>query len=327
MAKKSGTTGGAASIFVINGKDKYLVSNKCDAVIDSLLTEDQKGMSLLQVEPDKAVITEVLDELRTLPFLAEKRVVLIKDADSFISANRSALERYFDDPSPKGVLVMTVSKWLKTTKLAKKLGKVGELIAIEEIKPWQLPKFAAEYARDAHGKTLNRGASELLVELVGDKPGRICSEVDKLSLYVGGAKSISSKDVEVLIGQDRMYDVFSVIDAMTARNVAGAVDRLNNMFAADKSAEYSVVGAFAFHFRRMFRAKALLDKGGNPGGVAKQLRIFGKQQDAFFMQLRKLTLGQIGSIICELARMDYSIKTGAVTGKVAIEQLVLKMCV
>jgi DNA polymerase-3 subunit delta len=326
MAKKSDTSGGANGIFVINGKDKFLVSEKCTVVINSLLTNDEKAMSLFQADADRAVITDVLDELRTLPFLAKKRVVLIKDADGFISANRGALERYFDDPSPKGVLVMTVSKWLKSTKLAKKLGKVGQLIDIGEIKPWQLPKFAADYAKDTHGKGLNKGASELLVELVGDKPGRICSEVDKLAMYVGKAKAISAADVETLIGQDRMYDVFSVIDAMTARNVAGAVERLGNMFAADKSAEYSVVGAFAFHFRRMFRAKAMLDKGENAGNVARQLRIFGKQ-DQFFAQLRKLSLAQIGAIICELARMDYSIKTGAVTGKVAVEQLVLKMCV
>ena len=85
------------------------------------------AMSLFQPECDKVELTEVLDELRTLPFLAEKRVVVLKNADKFVSEHRAALEKYFDEPSPTGVLVLTVDTWMKSTKLAKKLKKVYQL--------------------------------------------------------------------------------------------------------------------------------------------------------------------------------------------------------
>ena len=55
---------------------------------------------------------------------------MVKEADSFVSANRGALEKYFDKPSPTGILVMTVGSWAKTTKLAKKLSKAGKLIDV-----------------------------------------------------------------------------------------------------------------------------------------------------------------------------------------------------
>ena len=80
-------------------------------------------MSLYQPDCTKVELSEVLDELRTLPFLAEKRVVVLKDADKFVSEHRAALENYFDEPSKTGVLILTVEKWMKTTKLAKKTRK------------------------------------------------------------------------------------------------------------------------------------------------------------------------------------------------------------
>jgi DNA polymerase III delta subunit len=115
-----------------------------------------------------------------------------------------------------------------------------------------------------------------------------------------------------------------VIDACLAGNTAKAVDRLRNMFAEDKSTEYTVVGAFAFHFRRMFNAKVLLEKGVRQGEIEKRLRIWGNK-DSFFLQLGKMSLSQLGENLQQLADMDYAIKTGRAKANVAAEQLVLKL--
>ena len=48
--------------------------------------QQEKTTGLLVADGDKITITEVLDELRTLPFLTKKRVVVIRDADKLISA-------------------------------------------------------------------------------------------------------------------------------------------------------------------------------------------------------------------------------------------------
>ena len=315
---------GVKPVYVICGKDKFLVGRACEGLLDSLLGAEERAMGLFQPEDGKADCAEVLDELRTLPFLAKRRVVLIKDAAGFITDNRPILEKYFDNPSPSGSLIFTVDTWAKNTKLAKKLAKMGELVSTEALKGWQLPKFIADYANSEHGKTVSKGCAELLVELVGDDPGRLCSEMDKLAMYVGDRKQVTEKDVSVLIGHNRIFDVFSVIDLMTAGNTGGAVERLRNMFANDKSSEYTAVGAFAFHFRKMFKAKRMLEKGANQNQVAGKLRVFG-DRDAFFRQLRKVSLEWIGAVLCQLARIDHAVKTGQMTGSVAIEQLVFKV--
>ena len=311
-------------VYVICGKDKYLVSGQCESLVDKLLSPQERTVALYQPETDKAQITDVLDELRTLPFLAKRRVVVIKDADKFISENRGALEKYFEDPCKKGVLILVVNTWNKGTKLAKKLPSVGKLIGVNEIKPAQLSMYAVTYAREQCGKSLPRAAAELLVELVGDDAGRICREIDKLAIYVGRGNSINTNDVEKLTGHNRMFNAFAVIDAITTGNAAEAVERLRNMFVTDKSAEYTVIGAFAFHFRRMFNAKILLEKGLSQRHISGKLRIWGNEE-AFFGQIKRVSLRQIGSMLAELGHIDNAVKTGRRNVRSAMEQTVLKM--
>jgi len=325
-------------IYVIAGKEQALLNIQCQQLIEQLLEPEQKLTGFFSADGAEASASVIFDELRTAPFLTEKRVVLVKDADEFISENRQLLEKYFDNPCPTGILIMTVSTWPSQTKLAKKLPKVGKLVSLKQPEAWQLPGRLSEYARQAHNKDLSRGAAELLIELTGDSLGMLYSEIDKLALFTetpvektlqaaGPAdkrNAITTQDVELLIGHNRLFNAFAVIDECLAGNAAEALERLRSMFAEDKSAEYTVIGAFAFHFRRMFNAKALLEKGARPAEIVKRLQIW-SNKEGFFGQLGRVTLKQIGENLQRLAAMDFAIKTGRTKANIAAEQLVLEL--
>lgn len=314
----------ADRIYVIAGKDESLVGTRAQELVDELLDAEQRMTAMLSVDGDEAVVSDVLDELRTVPFLADKRVVLVKNADGFVSKNREILERYFEKPASTGVLVLAVASWDARTRLAKILPKVGSLIAMEQPKKWELPAHLIQYAATKHKIKLNRDAAEMLVELIGEELAQLYNELEKLILFARDEKVIRVDHVESLTGHHRIYDAFEVIDATIGGNAGQAITRLRNMFEQDKSAEYSVVGAFAFHLRRMFQARALLDKRINPAEIAKQLRIW-YNKDRFFAQLQRTTLSQIATFLEELAAVDHAIKTGQAQAAIAIEQLVLRL--
>ena len=321
---KSATNREYKPVYVVSGKDKALCNGQCSRLLDRLLEPDQRISCLFKVDGAGASVSRVLDELRTLPFLADRRVVLIKDADKFVSDNRQVLERYFDNPCSSGTLILVVTSWPANTKLAKKLPKVGKLINIVAPKPWQLPDRLINYSKEAHNKRLDRQAAELLVELAGDELTTLYNEIDKLALFADREKAITQKHIESLIGHNRLFNSFAVIDSVLAGDIVKAVGRLRKMFEADRAAEFTFIGAFAFHFRRMFNAKVLVEGGQSTIDVAKRLRIWG-DRNAFFAQLKKVSLEQIGRNMQQLAETDYAIKTGRVKPKVAAEQLVFKL--
>lgn len=311
-------------IYVIAGKEESLVGARRGQLIDELLEPSQRATGLFDTESGSVTGSEVLDDLRTLPFLTDKRVVLIRNADEFVTKNRPLLEKYFDNPCPTGRLILVVKSWNKSTKLAKKLPKIGKLISVAQPSRKELPKYVMDYANDERGKKIAYATAQLLIELTGDDLTRLYSEIDKLSLYADADKAIAPKHIEALIGHNRLFNAFAVIDAVIAGNPGSAVERLRGMFEQDKSAEYTVVGAFAFHFRRMFNAKVLLDRGTPRRQIETSLRIWG-DTNGFFAQLRHRSLNQIGQYLQQLGETDYEIKTGRAKAKVAMEQLVLRL--
>ncbi len=323
-AKKKTDTQTPAAVYVITGKDAALVNYHCRELLDRLLPHDQRATGLFEPDAKQATLVEVLDELRTLPFLSERRVVLLRNADDFVSANREKLEPYFENPSSTGTLVMTVGSWPSNTRLAKKLSSIGELVKVEELKTWEIPVRLVEYAHQTHKKKLSKQDAEMLVELGGEELVRLYSEIDKLALYARDEKVITAAHIEALVGRNRLFNAFGVIDAITTGDAAAAVGRLRQMFAEDKSTEYTVVGAFAYHFRRQFQAKALLEQGQSRPQVERQCRIWASKE-AFFAQLRRLSLHRIGQCLARLAEIDHAIKTGQTTARVAIERLVLSL--
>jgi DNA polymerase III delta subunit len=96
------------------------------------------------------------------------------------------------------------------------------------------------------------------------------------------------------------------------------------MFQADKNAEFTVVGAFGYHFRRLFQVKAMISKGLSPQQAAAKIGVRYKQNE-FLQQLARLSLHQLGWVLSELGRVDFGMKTGRTSAPIAMERLVMKL--
>jgi len=323
MAKAAGKTKpNLELVYVITGDEPTLVNAQCSELIDRLMPPQERPTGLLQVEADRVTISEVLDELRTLPFLTKRRVVVVRNADKFISANREPLEKYFESPCPTGVLILTVLNWDERTRLAKKLPDTGRLLEVEAPKGAEIRRRLIAYAQDAYSKRFDYGAADLLVELAGDDLPRLYTEVDKLAAYAANEKTITAAHVESLVGYNRLFNAFAIIDSCLQHKPAPAIEHLRKMFADDKDTEYTAVGAFAYHFRRLFTAKKMLQEGVPQNDIAKKLRLWKNEN---FTLLRRISLKQIGDQLQQLAAIDYAIKRGQAQPRIAIEQLVLRL--
>ncbi|HDS85005.1 MAG TPA: DNA polymerase III subunit delta [Phycisphaerales bacterium] len=312
-------------VCVVFGEDAFLVAKEAERRLDVLLDEEERMTAFSEPKAADVQIADVLDELRTVPFLAPRRVVLIKDAEPFIKNYSSQLEAYLESPSPTGVLLMTMAGLDKRTRFSKILQKIGGTVEVASIKSSELPRYVTAYAQQEHGIALDVRSSRLLVELTGDDPGRLCREMDKLALYVAPRKTVTPEDIEQLIGRNRMFNAFEVIDGITRNNPAQALTRLQKMFAADRESQYRVVGAFGYHFRKLFSARALMAKGMNPQQAMQKAGVFWAQKEAFSAQLSRLTLEEMAWVLAELGRIDHGIKTGRTTAPVAMERLAINL--
>jgi len=316
-------------IYVVHGKDRRRAVDKQHEIVEQVLGEADPQTALHTYEGKDTGLTDVLDDLRTLPFLSERRVVVVTDADPFISENREELEKYLKEPSRTGVLVLQADSFPANTRVAKKAAEIGKVFAYQPIQSNELGVYMVNYAKQHHQLQLTREAAEMLIELAGDDSSILMNEIDKLAAYLSGEGQrqgqITPTEVEQLVGSNRRYDTFNVIDAMASGKGGAALELLDKMLSQDREAEYKAVGAFAWHFRRLYQGRILLEKGVGERGIIQQLRVW-YQKSLFMQNVRQLSLKELGSCLQELMNIDANSKMGAGTVKGGLEKFIMQFC-
>jgi DNA polymerase III subunit delta len=214
-------------IYAVLGEGAYLRDETLKAIARQALGPEADALSVSRFPGDHATLADVLDEVRTLPFLSKCRVVIVDGADPFITAHRKELEVYAEKPILSAVLVLSVKSMPSNTKLAKLIDKSGLTIDCKSPDERDLPRWLVDLARIQSDAKLEPDAAQLLVELVGADIGLLASEVEKLAVYVGNCKLIRHEDVARMVGAGRVEKLWTIIDAATTGKGAEALADLD----------------------------------------------------------------------------------------------------
>jgi len=219
------------AVYVVYGEDVYLRREVSASIARSILGEAADELAVSRFDGNAASLADVMDELRTLPFFSRRRIVIVADADPFVTKNRQELESYVESPSGAGVLVLMVKSWPATTNLARQVGAAGLPLDCSSPPEKELVPFLTHHA-SKQDAVLDTDAARLLVELVGGEVGLLTSEVEKLAVYVGEARRIRRADVSRMVEAGRIETVWKVLDAATTGHAAEAIGDLDQLLAA-----------------------------------------------------------------------------------------------
>src|SRR5262249_35164374 len=154
--------------------------------------------------------------------------VVIENAEPFVSAHRSQLEKYLAAPASSGVLVLEVKNWPANTKLYK-LVPGPAAIACKALTGQKLSEGCRQWASGQYTKQLLVPAGQLLVDLVGPDMGLLAQEIAKLAVYVGEAARISPEDVDRLVGNNRAENTFKIFDLIGKADATAALTLLDRL--------------------------------------------------------------------------------------------------
>jgi DNA polymerase-3 subunit delta len=185
-------------------------------------------------------------------------VVHVENADPFVTRERDKLEQYAAEPSATGVLILDVTAWPSTTRLAKQLPDA--VITCKAPAPAKLIEWCQKWAPAQHGKPLAVTAARLLVDLIGADMGLLDQELAKLSLYVGSAARIESADVDQLVGRSREENTWKIFDLLGAGQVPAALAFLDRLLSQGEEA-MKLLAAFSLQLRRLGQAARLYSQG------------------------------------------------------------------
>jgi DNA polymerase-3 subunit delta len=160
-----------------------------------------------------------------------QRIVIVEDADSFVSEYRAELEDYVAAPA-RGVLVLDVKTWPSNTRLAKAMVTQGLTIQCDSPNERQMKSWLVERAKSTLQLRLEAAAADALVELVPPELGILAQELAKLALMVGADRTIDVKLVRENVGGWRARATWDMVDAAADGRAADALAQLDRLIAA-----------------------------------------------------------------------------------------------
>jgi DNA polymerase-3 subunit delta len=245
--------------YVLFGDEDFLKRQVLDVLRALVLDKEESAFGLSTHAGDQAEFAGVRDELDTLPFLSSRRLVVIENADPFVTRFRPLLEKYAGQPSGSGVLVLLVKSWPSNTRIAK-LVPADATIDCKAPPMYKLSEWCMHWAANQYGKQIDSAAASLLVNLIGAEMGQLDQELNKLAIYVGQAKQIKADDVDKLVGNSRNENTWKIFDSIGAGRAAEALTILGRLFEQGEE-PLRVLGAFSMQLRRLAQAARLNQQG------------------------------------------------------------------
>jgi DNA polymerase-3 subunit delta len=247
-------------------KPVYLVCGDDDAKIDSwrarvrTRAEEESGPGGLETfEAGSSGPVEVAAALAALSFDPGVRYLLVDDVGAWKTAALAPLEAALAAPPPDTVLVLIV-RGKAPAPLRKAVERAGgEVREYTAPKPWELPKWCVERARELDIR-LDGEASKELVAWVGTSQQRLGRELEKLALTVYPAKEVTVGDVERFAAGDGAPQAYDLADALVAGNLSETL-RLAERLEAHGERPGRLLFPLVRRLREVHRAAAMLEAG------------------------------------------------------------------
>ena len=270
----------ARPVCVLFGDEKFLKRQVLGQLRQEVLGGGEGEFSLSEFEGRTALLRDVLDELATLAMFGGNRLVVVDEADDFVSRYRPELENYVAEPRSGGVLLLDVKSWPANTRLYKVVAAEGLPVDCRAPSPARLARWLSSRAGQAHGFQLPPAAAETLVDMVGPELGLLDRELSKLALTVGRGGKITAQTVQQMVGGWRAKTTWEMLDAVLSGDARGAMLQLDRLLLAGES-PVALLGQISASLRRFAAATRLLlqaeatrrpSAGGPPGVCARKGR-------------------------------------------------------
>jgi DNA polymerase-3 subunit delta len=299
----------AKPVYALVGDDSFLQLQKLSAVVRELGADVQRA----DFDGETVELAEVLDELRCFAMFASAKLVVVRNADEFVSRYREQLEEFLQDSPKCGTLVLRVASLPGNQRIAKLIAKVG---AVEKCEPpADLRRWIVDHGKSAHKIAVAPDAAALLADHIGADLGKLDNELAKLALQVESGK-VAADDVRGVAFQ-REQEMWDMTNELAAGRPQEALRRWRRMCQLDTSAEFRAVVWLTMWLEDMSQILA-----GNVGKLAWKYKDRLPQAKTTAQQLGR---AGIARAIDALAEIDQRTKSGFGGAAENVERFILSL--
>ncbi len=317
------------SIYLYYGIDRYIIKTKTDQLFAKYNIDD---FNVTTYDMEEVDIEAALNDAATIPFMSDKKAVIVKNA-YFLSSekkpkkelnhNLDALSRYLDNPPMETILVFHApyGKLDERKAITKKIKATSNF---EECTPLKDPDLRNWVKRQLakNNTTINPDALNELMKRVENNTEVLVSETKKLLLYsedlnrvdIDVIKKVITKNVE-----DNVYEITNMIlDNKRSRALEIYTDLI--MHSEDP---LRILGILVTKYREILHTKLLLESGKDKQAVADYFNATSGRAYYIMKNAKSVNRDVVEKHLRTLEDLDFKIKSGRIDKKIGLELFIL----
>ena len=293
-------------IYFLMGEEPFYIDKISDYIAEKVLKAEEKEFNQSVLYGKDVEVAQIISEAKQFPFGAEKRVIIVKEAQNI--KNIEQLETYLDSPQPSTLLVICYKykKIDKRKKFGKNLCKKALVFESKRFYDNQVSNWIAKYLSEK-GYKIEEKASFMLVEFLGTELSNISNELDKLMLIVKKEEKITASIVEKNIGISKDYNIFEFQQALGSKDILKS-NQIVNHFAANPKNHPLVVtlGMLFSFFQKLMTYHSIKDK--NRNNVVAELKVNPYFVNQYSSAARNYSQSKLFDIFTHLKQYDLKSK-------------------
>ena len=229
-------------VYYLMGDESYYIDKISDWIAQNVLQPEEQDFNQTVMFGSDVNASQIVDTCKRYPMMAEKQVVIVKEAQNI--KNTEPLEKYFHQPMPSTVLVMCHKNGKidgRKQGLVKAIKEHGVLFESMKLKERDLPAFIQQYLK-AKNASIDPKSTQMIADAIGADLSRLTSELDKVLLGLPEQdRRVTPQVVEDQIGVSKDFNGFEFRDAIVSRHIYKANQI---MYYFDKNPKAGSIYAF-----------------------------------------------------------------------------------
>ncbi len=304
-------------IYLLCGDENYLKNNYKKTLIKAMTGDD--GMNTRVFTKDDIDEGAFVDAVQTLPFLADRRLVVCEDTGWFKKTSERALKAFESMPETTHIIFVE-SEIDKRSRMYKKIKDRGAVYEMNHPDSAYLSEFAlGRIARE--DKKIRTRDMEYFLAHIGNDMYNVINEIDKLVSYVGVREIIDREDIDVVTSKQIDDDIFEMVRLAAIGDVQKAL-RMYEELLSLKEAPIKILILIERQFAQMLEVVAKRNRGDSIDSIAKDMGLAPFIARKLAEQARIFDVKTLKEKLQYALDIDKYIKSGIISDKLGVEVLI-----
>lgn len=304
-------------VYLLTGEETYLTSQFFHRLADAIAGDDTMNVNRFQgKKPD---IKEIISLADTMPFFAERRLILIEDS-GFFKTDSTELAEYLPNMPETTHIIFREEQVDKRNKLYKVVSKQGYFSEMKRQTQQELERWVFQMLKK-EGIQITASAMQHFFETVGTDMNVIKNELDKLISYLGDRKVLNAADIDTMCSRQIEGHIFDMIDAMADRKSKKALKLYYDLLELKEPA-LRILALITRQYMQLYQVKEMQKSGLSGQELAKAAGLNPYVVKKIAARASRFSWDQLQTYVEKCADLDERIKTGMVKDTIAVEMLI-----